>query len=198
MGGFGSGRYSHYAWHGTVEGYRTLDIAQFKKSGFPHGATLSVTWTDGNSIRIAVNQDTVRLIYKYRQGGGRWQEVSEDVRLRYTRPYYGGRRSWFECPRCYRRARKLYAAGRLFLCRQCYGLKYSSQNEDAEDRCARKVRKIRARLGGGADLTESFPERPKGMHRTTYYRLWKADEVLNYRLYGLMVLDLQRLTGKIG
>jgi hypothetical protein len=196
MGGFGSGRYSHYSYHPVVEGYRALDIAQFRRSGFPHGAVLSVTWSDGNSIQMAVNHDTVRLIYKYRQGGGRWQEVSEDVRLRYTCPYFGGRRAWFECPRCRRRARILYGADRLFLCRECYRLTYSSQREDRGERMRRRARKIWMRLGGDYDA-DPFPDKPVGMHWRTYDRLWDDAEALDRRMDAEMITDLLRLTARL-
>jgi hypothetical protein len=38
-------------------------------------------------------------------------------------------------------------------------------------RAISRVQKLRMRLGGSANLSEPFPERPRGMHRMTYYRL---------------------------
>ena len=36
-----------------------------------------------------------------------------------------------------------------------------------------KARRIRQRLGGSANLMEPFPSRPKGMHLSTYLRLYQ-------------------------
>jgi len=35
-----------------------------------------------------------------------------------------------------------------------------------------RVQQIRAKLGGTRDMTQPFPERPKGMHEVTYIKLW--------------------------
>ena len=53
--------------------------------------------------------------------------------------------------------------------RRCYSL--SSQQQTALDRGLEQARKIRMRLGGGVDLLEPFPQKPKGMHRRTFQRL---------------------------
>jgi hypothetical protein len=38
-------------------------------------------------------------------------------------------------------------------------------------RTLRRAQTIRERLGGSANMTKSFPEKPKGMHYETYWRL---------------------------
>ena len=53
-----------------------------------------------------------------------------------------------------------------------------------------KARAIRQRLGGGADLSEPFPDKPKGMHWKTYYRLQQKAEHANCLS---LVLAMQRL-----
>jgi hypothetical protein len=49
------------------------------------------------------------------------------------------------------------------------GLAYQSQSENLQERSMRRSRKIRMRLGGGPSLLDPFPEKPRGMHRLTYY-----------------------------
>ena len=79
------------------------------------------------------------------------------------------------------------------MCRHCYALPYGSQQETAQDRLYRKVRKIRDRLGASHNLMESlWPwNKPKGMHWSTYDRL--ADR---YNAYdNIWALGAMRLLG---
>jgi len=96
------------------------------------------------------------------------------VLLSWTVRNFGGERPWFVCPGagCGRRVALLYGPGRYFLCRHCYDLRYESQREDKTHRALRRAQKIRERLGGSANMTEPFPEKPKGMRWSTYERLW--------------------------
>ena len=55
-------------------------------------------------------------------------------------------------------------------CRACHDLAYASECESGEDRLRRRARTIRRRLGGSANLLDPFPDKPKGMHRSTYAR----------------------------
>jgi hypothetical protein len=66
----------------------------------------------------------------------------------------------------------LYGPGRYFLCRHCYDLTYQSQRDSQMYRALHRAQDIRRRLGGSANMTEPFPEKPKGMHHDTYERLW--------------------------
>ena len=72
-----------------------------------------------------------------------------------------------------RRVAILYGPGRYFLCRHCYDLSYQSQRDNVMYRALHKAQSIRERLGGSANMTEPFPEKPKGMHCRTYERLWR-------------------------
>jgi hypothetical protein len=70
----------------------------------------------------------------------------------------------------------IYIAGEHVACRRCLGLAYASQQEPVRQRGLHKARKIRASLGGSANMGIAFPDRPKGMHRTTYKRLHAAHD----------------------
>ncbi|HKO57424.1 MAG TPA: hypothetical protein VJ276_16230 [Thermoanaerobaculia bacterium] len=65
---------------------------------------LTVTWRDGAPINVTL-----------------WTVT--------TRPFYGGARRWFVCPKCEGRCAKLYAPNRSdqFACRLCWKLVYWSQ-----------------------------------------------------------------------
>jgi hypothetical protein len=130
----------------------------------------------------------VTLLYRHRRGlGSEWEDVREPVELARTACNFGGERPWFICPGagCGRRVAILYGPGRYFLCRRCYDLVYESQRENEMNRALRRAQDIRRRLGGSANLTEPFPEKPKGMH-------WSSYELLHL---SLMVLPPEPLMG---
>jgi hypothetical protein len=119
--------------------------------------------------------ERVILTYRHRRGsGGEWEDVRESVPLTWTACNFGGERPWFICPGagCGRRVALLYGPGRYFLCRHCYGLTYQSQRDNKMYRALHRAQDIRRRLGGSANMMEPFPEKPKGMHSSTYERLW--------------------------
>ena len=170
MGGPGSGDW--YRWDTTskMEDCRRLDIRQLRqKRCLRPGMYYSWHWSRGDEpsgdIRIEVRDSCTILRYRYREAGGEWMDIEEFVSIAWTPCNYGGSRPWFICPRCGRRVCVLVGAGPRFLCRHCYCLRYASQCETRVDRMQRKVRKIRARLGG-----EGW-RKPKGMHEKTFKRL---------------------------
>jgi hypothetical protein len=96
-----------------------------------------------------------------------WEDAQEPVELDWTPCNFRGERPWFLClglvngVRCGRRVAILYGPGRYFLCRHCYDLVYESQRDDAMYRALHKAQSIRKRLGGSANMTEPFPQKPK-------------------------------------
>jgi hypothetical protein len=135
------------------------------------------------------------LKYKSRAYGEDWRDVEQRVAIDWTPCRFGGERPWFVCSvasngvYCGRRVTKLYGAGRLFACRHCYRLGYTSQQDSAHQRGLWKSQKIRMRLGGSSSMLDEFPDKPKGMHWRNYHHLRRAHDVAEARsTNGLMRL----------
>jgi hypothetical protein len=186
MGGKGSGRQCGWSRKPVVEDYRRLDIRRLQRDGFLiSGKAFSWGWWNSKSERtadviIAVEHDIVRLQYKTRSSSEPLQSVDEPIPIKWTFPHYGGR-PWWECPGCGRRVAILYGAI-YFRCRHCYRLPYGCQEENDHDRLLRRVQKLRRRLGGSLSLFDRFPDKPKGMHQKTYYRLKAKGQAVEYAL----------------
>ena len=185
MGGLGSGNWYRWNCRTKTEEVKRIDIRFLKKKGWlSAGTSGSLSWSCGGeptgSIRYRIEEDRMVLDYRYRDSDGEWEPITESIWFDSTACNYGGRRKWFLCPHCGRRVAVLYGAGVRFLCRHCYDLAYSSQNEDLISRMYRKARKIRQRLGASSDLSEPVWEKPKGMHWKTYERLLQEEEQASY------------------
>ncbi len=153
------------------------------------------TWSRGGeptaSIRVAPEPDAVLLEFEWRRrGAGQWMRAYQRVPVVWTGCHFGGARPWFLCTEeagegkcCGRRVAELYAGddSHLFACRSCRGLAYQSQSESPRYRAISKSQKIRKRLGGRPSLVDPFPEKPRGMHRRTYWRLFNKAEVAQER-----------------
>ena len=210
MGGLGSGNRHRFGRKTTTEEAQSLDVRRLHREGLlGEGRVFSWRWSragrETGSIRGAVTghgrPERLTLTYRSRSGHrGEWEDVTEPVPLEWTPCNFGGERPWFLCPGagCGRRVAVLYGPGRYFLCRHCYDLRYESQREDKTHRALRRAQRIRERLGGSANMTEPFPERPKGMHHDTYDRLfWEHHEAETEQLAGMREW-LDRLKRKIG
>ena len=129
------------------------------------------------SIGFRADVGGIILSYRQRSYGGEWKDEVYRVALDWTQCNYGGMRAWFRCPaeRCGRRVAILYGGG-IFACRHCYQLAYESQREPAYSRALSRAQAIRMRLGGSASMGEPFPPKPKGMHWSTYQRLYAESE----------------------
>jgi hypothetical protein len=102
---------------------------------------------------------------------------NELVDIAYSRCHLGGQRAWFVCNRigCCRKVAVLYDTPKGFRCRHCVGLVYQSTRERSYDRLLRRARAARKKAGGENNLIKPFPDRPKGMHETTYQRLLEQE-----------------------
>ncbi len=185
MGGVGSGNRHRFDKKTTVGETHGLDVRRLhRESLLEGGRVFSWRWSragrETGSVRGEVTgvgrPELLTLAYRSKTGPrGDWEDVTEPVPLEWTSCNFGGERPWFLCPSlaCGRRVAILYGPGRYFLCRHCYDLRYESQRENGTHRALRRAQKIRERLGGTANMTEPFPERPKGMHWRTCERLWR-------------------------
>ena len=168
----------HVTKHGlshrrTVESVRRLSIGVLRRDKLlMPGTAATLSWwkrgTEWACMQMFVHRDGLRLVHLQRDSViGTYQDVEEIIPLAVTEQPLGGFRTWLLCPGCGRRVTDLYA-GNLFRCRHCYHLTYASQCQSNIDRRLSQVQKARKRLGGCADMTKPFPDKPRCMHWSTY------------------------------
>ena len=203
MGGIGSGRRPSYSGKDATEDSMPLDIRRLHRAGaLSPGRAVSWQWTVNDrviaSIRVHAQAGSVTLGYNYTPHGRPVEVISQTVWLESTPCAFGGSRSWFTCPTCSKRVAVIYGAGRLFACRRCKGLAFSSQGEAADDRAARRANRIRKLLGWQIGILNGPGLKPKGMHQRTYQRLLaRHDAFVNVSLAGL-AMKLGFLRGRLG
>ena len=188
MGGSGSG--SWYRWDAKLitENQDRIDIRWLKKHNYLHpGSMGSLSWSCGGeetgSIGFQMKEDRMVLNYRHRHPDGEWEDVEQIVPVIKTPCNYGGYRKWFLCPKCSRRVGILYGTGKYFLCRHCYDLTYTCSNASPLKRIFDRTEKLRRKLGGDNDpFLSPIPERPRGMHRSTYKKI--ADELRRLENFG--------------
>jgi hypothetical protein len=150
VGGCGSGRSRTRPYGTTVEEAWTIDLRGVGRAGLRSGIHVmrSLRFDElGNELPVEIDTrgpPVLRLYYGA-------CEVDE-FPLETTTPNYSGARCWVRC-HCGRRCRTLHVPKRYnrsgptgFRCRQCSGLRYTSQCETREDRWMRRARKIERRL----------------------------------------------------
>lgn len=205
VGGNGSGNWYRWSKKDVVEDYRWIEINRWNRERLLHlGRWFHWVWkeedgTERSSIDVRVLNDAVELSYTSRRGGEEPKKLCYQVTLTYTDCRYGGRRPWFVCPNlnCQRRVAKLYAGGSYFLCRHCYDLVYLSQNEATPHRLLRQIQRVRRELGGSRNVDVPFPEKPKGMHWSTYHHLKQKDREMIRVMDLTMMLQCLKWTEKL-
>ena len=172
MGGVGSGNWYRFDKKTTSDECHSVDVRYLHREGLlKSGRWFSLRWSradrETGSIEGVVEgtepPERVILTYRHRSGpSGQWEDVGEPVPLSWTACNFGGERPWFVCPGvgCGRRVALLYGPGRYFLCRHCYDLVYESQRENEMHRALRRAQTNREGLGGSANMTMPFPEKP--------------------------------------
>lgn len=160
-----------------IDDCASLDINWLRSQGKLWPPTrFSLTWRQAGirSIEVNVHVKTGALEASWADNeGDDGAKVEARVKFCRTRCHFGGSRPWFCCPRCRARCGKVYFARHGLVCRRCLGLAYRCQSETLGDRSRRIARRIRRRLGAGADLARPLPFKPRGMHWRTYETLVK-------------------------
>ena len=136
----------------------SIVVGELFRRGRPREAPLVIRRESEGALietQLTAFEDHIECIFG-RSLRGAPQEVQYTVPVSWTRPNYGGRRPWFHCPSqpCQRRVGRLFLTGAYFLCRQCAGVRYASQDEPLPSyaRRAERASAIRARLGGSTDF----------------------------------------------
>jgi hypothetical protein len=166
----------------TTDTRIAVDIRElFRHIGGSTGNKVLYRWNSNRGgqvpVATAFTLTSPELITVTNLGGAMPNETLDVV---YSSCHLGGRRPWFMCTKlgCGKRVAILYEHPRGFRCRACCGLDYRSHRERPYDRMLRRSRHIRAKVGGGVNLVNVFPPRPKGMHWATYARLLRSEAAL--------------------
>jgi hypothetical protein len=183
MGGHGSGRSATYA---VIEGRRCLDIRKLRQRGrLRPGAQGSWTWTQDGECRGGVgyrvsHDGTILLNYSVSsEDGGERELIEIAIQTRSVPCRYGGSRTYFLCPRCWRRCEliAMTTSGRQWGCRKCLRLRYTSQRLAPADRMERRADALWERAG--ADSGDGLVVKQKWMRWRTYKRLMKRADALS-------------------
>ena len=187
MGGYSSGRRNQNGKKLTVS-YNSLDIRLLQRKGLLAAGSSTYLSLSGVNRKVGLFEVTsesnrMTLRYSHRLENGNLKLEDYPISIEWTPCNYGGMRAWFRCPAlgCNRRVAILYG-GEHFACRHCHQLAYPCQRDSGNDGTFRQVRKMRSRLGWGRGIISGCGERPKGMHWSTYLRLFEEVTQLQMQL----------------
>ncbi len=174
----------------TVNDLISLDIRSLNRAGLlKEGEPFTCRWWKENVLGEIYGEKTmggilhegaIRFVYDYSFLNEPTKELTYDVALSWTRCNYGGKRPWFVCPGCYRRAAILYLSRSGYLiCRRCADLTYTTCQESGNpfNENLRRQQRIKDKLGWqDFSLAEFYQLRlyqikPRYMHNKKFYPL---------------------------
>lgn len=195
MGGYGSGRYRTRN-RGNLDSAIRLDIRAMRRQGFlkPGAITSGVqrwTWVatgeETGSVSVTVNlADPAEgsVVVRFTLNG---EPRVQEIRLLSKPMRYGGRRYYFQCPRCFQRCEVMPLVGGVFASRQAQRLTYSSQSSDRLSRLRDRSWRLEKRL-----WPENGKRRPRGRNRERLLAEWeRADSAFE----GLFAIEVARKFG---
>ena len=165
MGGFGSGRWARSETKGRTIDFKSVDIRRLARINALEAGT-EVRFDNGESLKVISVGLSLEVLFfsdNFLQNGR--------VSVLFRPCALGGQRATFECPLCQRPVFLLYKRHGSYKCRQCAKLSYTSQSEEPVSRAMRKTTKLLRKLSSDACLMTGVPDKPKGMHQTTYRRI---------------------------
>jgi len=196
-GGFNSGRPRKRVW---VEQCLPLDVSFLRRLDCFRKGSLrreKLTWHCRGQVSATAWIDVILHPKERPRAVVRMPGLEpQTIWLTYTRPNLGGRRWWFLCESG-RRCRTLYLTpgGDRFRSRQAANIAYRSNALGFSDRIRWRAEQLRDSLPGAK--YETYPPRPKGMHRKTYgqilNRLREADENAQLVCYASMKKTADKL-----
>lgn len=186
--------------HGQIE--QTPRIDSFDAMRQSYGGVLFAGGTVLDCDRFieygpdGIAQEIVELSYP----GSRW---THKFRLARVNNGFGGTRAFWICPLCGRRFRYLYFESRRFICRSCAKLNYKSQQETKDSMVGyrkgmalvEKHLTLPPFLIDGFSFVHYLPEKPKGMHKSTYHRHLARFFKYQKKHSDRLLLDVSRIAG---
>ena len=102
---------------------------------------------------------------------------TERVRLIWRDTPFGGRRTYFQCPRCFKGAEILFYSATFLACRKCHELAYRSENLTPLWRKCEKLRKLQKRAGSDISRLPCIITKPRWMRWHSYLSLRRRIEI---------------------
>lgn len=200
MGGYNSGR---RGGRRSTDSLRALDVNSLQRAGrLKPGQSFGWNWTRRGQVVASINIQSfpghLNLSYRTRSSDGGWQDMNYPVWLTWTSCNFGGERAWWLCPGlgCGRRVGVLFG-GKMYLCRHCQNLAYTSQRETPGDRALRQANRLRERLGWVPGIAHGAGDKPARMHWRTYNRMCLEYYSQSNKVFASMAEQMGLLTGRL-